>query len=92
MVAVVGLTVQQATRIDQAAHELVYRLTQTAREENTPLRDLLARHDDVLAALGGRSLEQILDPAGYLGASAELTRRVVAESSAVLNLSPVPAG
>jgi adenylosuccinate lyase len=76
----------------QAAHELVYQLIQTAREENTPIRDLLGEHRDVMAALDAQTLDEVLEPAAYLGASAVLTRRVVAESSKVLNQNSVPAG
>jgi adenylosuccinate lyase len=68
----------------QAAHELVYRLTQTASDEGRPIHELLGEDPEVAAALRGRSLDEVLDPAAYLGASAVLTRRVVAESSKVL--------
>jgi adenylosuccinate lyase len=76
----------------QAAHELVYELTQRAHDQHASIRDLLREHPDVLSTLSTRTIDEILQPGAYLGASTILTRRVVAESSKILNRDSPPAG
>jgi adenylosuccinate lyase len=78
----------------QHAHEVVYDLTQRAQQERVPVRALLPTSPDVRSVLGPADIEAIFDPASYLGASAALTMRVVAEArkqQAAAPVSPAPA-
>ncbi|WP_018348301.1 class-II fumarase/aspartase family protein [Longispora albida] len=72
----------------QHAHEYVYDLTQQAADRGIEVRELaaeLTRAADtelgiLLARLSREELDEIFDPATYLGSSSVLTMRVVAEA------------
>jgi adenylosuccinate lyase len=64
----------------QRAHELVYELTQQAQELDVSVRGLIRERGEVTADLSPAALETIFDPSGYLGSSAVLTMRTVAEA------------
>lgn len=64
----------------QRAHEVVYQLSQRTYQEDVTIQQLLRDRPDLLAVLAPETLEDIFDPASYLGASAELTMRAVAEA------------
>jgi adenylosuccinate lyase len=68
----------------QTAHEHVYELSQAARRDGTPLKDLVRQHESG-SLIDEDELARIFDPAQYLGQSATLTRRVVAEARAWLD-------
>jgi len=63
----------------QNAHEVVYRLAQEAYERGVLIRELVDGRGDLVGQLGEQELEAIFDPAEYLGSSALLTTRTVAE-------------
>jgi adenylosuccinate lyase/3-carboxy-cis,cis-muconate cycloisomerase len=69
----------------QNAHHIVYETSQTAREQGIPFRQLLADHAQVRGALTDQELNRVLDPCHYLGAAAELTRRVTARAASPAN-------
>lgn len=71
----------------QAAHEIVYELTQTAYDKKVPLQDLLAERDESLG-LDRETRENAFLPDRYLGASEALTRRVLARARDVLGQAP----
>jgi adenylosuccinate lyase len=60
----------------QTAHEHVYELSQAARRDGIPLRDLVRDHETA-RLLDGDELARIFDPGQYLGQSGALTRQVV---------------
>lgn len=62
----------------QSAHHLVYELSQAAQERRAPLRDLLAASPEVRAHLDQAELDEVLDPARYLGAAGAMVDAVVA--------------
>ncbi|MDH2428036.1 adenylosuccinate lyase family protein [Sphaerisporangium sp. TRM90804] len=63
----------------QTAHEQVYELSQQARSSGAPLEQLV-RENDNIRLLDALELDRIFDPPSYLGKSAALTRRTVAEA------------
>jgi len=64
----------------QRAHEVVYELTQEAYARGRSTRALVADRPDIVEALAPETVDEVFDPASYLGASAELTLRTVAEA------------
>ncbi|MFF2627767.1 adenylosuccinate lyase family protein [Kitasatospora griseola] len=64
----------------QRAHEAVYDLTQQAQQEGRPVRTLLAEHPRISGLFSAAELAEIFNPDGYLGSSATLAARVVAEA------------
>ncbi|GAB2330318.1 adenylosuccinate lyase family protein [Streptomyces griseoincarnatus] len=62
----------------QTAHERVYALSQTAYQERRPMKELLAEEPDLARLLDEKTVEEIFEPAQYLGDSVALTRRGVA--------------
>jgi adenylosuccinate lyase len=64
----------------QTAHERVYELSQRAYEDRRSLRELLDQTPDLAVLLEPDEVARIFDPAQYLGASALLTHRAVAEA------------
>ncbi|MFJ9824234.1 adenylosuccinate lyase family protein [Streptomyces sp. NPDC101160] len=69
----------------QAAHHVVYEISQTAREEGVPFREVLERHPKVVSELADLDLDHVLDPAEHLGASAALTRDVTRKAADYLH-------
>jgi adenylosuccinate lyase len=64
----------------QTAHERVYELSQRAHDSGQSLRQLLDAEPEVGCLLEVEHVDQIFDPSQYLGASAQLTHRAVAEA------------
>ncbi len=65
------------------AHELVYEAAMAAHEGRGRFRDRLLADPRVAAALGGKELDALLDPAGYVGLAGAFVDRVVAEAARV---------
>lgn len=61
----------------QSAHDLVYDCCRRASLEDRQLIELLKENKDISAALTDAELEQLCDPANYLGLSATMTDNVV---------------
>jgi len=61
------------------AHDLVYDLCRRAIAQARPLIDLLAADGEVTRHLDRAALEQLLDPANYLGLAATMVDRVLAK-------------
>ena len=61
----------------QTAHEVVYEIAMAAQEQNRPFRDALLQDQRVSAYLDAAAIEALLDPAAYVGLSAELVDNVV---------------
>ena len=61
-----------------AAHEAVESASQRAIEQGSHLREVLAADPQVGRHLSAADLERLFDPAGYLGSSEALVRRVLA--------------
>jgi adenylosuccinate lyase len=72
----------------QHAHELVYELTQQAYEQTTSVRELIARRPDINILLGESTVAEVFEPVTYLGSSAVLTMRLVAEARKRLGTAP----
>ncbi|MEU1850928.1 adenylosuccinate lyase family protein [Streptomyces sp. NPDC019990] len=68
----------------QRAHEAVYDLTQRAQQEGRPVRTVIQEHPQFRGRFTLAELADIFDPAGYLGSSAVLTARTVAEARKAL--------
>ncbi|MEV6550483.1 adenylosuccinate lyase family protein [Streptomyces sp. NPDC051597] len=62
----------------QTAHEYVYELVQAARDNGTSMREVTGRDGLAGAPLDAAALDEIFDPATYLGQSVALTGRAVA--------------
>jgi len=60
------------------AHDLVYDLCREAIRTNRPLIDLLAAHPEISRHLDRPALQQLCDPANYLGQSGVMVDRVLA--------------
>ena len=60
------------------AHDLVYDLCRDALGQRRPLIDLLAEHPEIHRHLDRAALEQLCDPANYLGQSGLMVDRVLA--------------
>ncbi|TDV72719.1 3-carboxy-cis,cis-muconate cycloisomerase [Pseudomonas sp. LP_7_YM] len=65
-----------------AAHHLVEQSCRRAVEQGSHLRDVLGANPDVRAHLSAQALDNLLDPAHYLGQSARWVERAVAEHQA----------
>jgi 3-carboxy-cis,cis-muconate cycloisomerase len=61
----------------QRAHDLVYDICRVAANENKPLVDLLAQDKDIAKHVSRAELEQMCDPANYLGLAGEMVDRVL---------------
>ncbi|MCT2590981.1 adenylosuccinate lyase family protein [Streptomyces sp. N2-109] len=72
----------------QSAHEYVYEIAQAARQHGGSLRDMAVRDGLAGAPLGEREVDEIFDPAGYLGQSRALTLRAVGRARAWLAAHP----
>jgi adenylosuccinate lyase len=64
----------------QNAHEHVYELCQQAYEQRRPMRELLGERPDLVAHLDPALLDEIFEPARYLGESRAITERGVAKA------------
>lgn len=62
----------------QRAHDLVYDICRDAARTGKPLIDLLAAEAEISRHVGRAELEQMVDPANYLGLSGEMVDRVLA--------------
>jgi 3-carboxy-cis,cis-muconate cycloisomerase len=62
----------------QRAHDLVYDICRVAATENKPLVDLLAQDKEISRHVSRKELEQMCDPANYLGLAGEMVDRVLA--------------
>jgi adenylosuccinate lyase len=75
------LMLELGTRVGkQDAHEIVYELTQQATEQSVPIRELAAERQEIAENLTATAQEAIFEPASYLGASSNLTMKVVTEA------------
>lgn len=61
----------------QSAHAHVYELSQAARSQGRPLREVLSESPVVMGALTDCDLDELFDPGRYLGSSAELLEGAV---------------
>ncbi len=64
----------------QRAHEIVYDVTQRSIQDGVDLHDVIEHTAEIKDKLGHEELESVFDPGSYLGSSAELTTRAVAEA------------
>jgi 3-carboxy-cis,cis-muconate cycloisomerase len=62
----------------QRAHDLVYDICREAATTGKPLVDLLAADKEISKHVGRKELEQMCDPANYLGLAGEMVDRVLA--------------
>src|SRR5258705_2757902 len=62
----------------QRAHDLVYDICREAATSGKPLVDLLAADKEISKHVGRKELEQMCDPANYLGHAGEMVDRVLA--------------
>ena len=60
------------------AHDLVHDLCRQAIKEDRPLIDLLEAHPEIAKHMGRPELEQLCDPANYLGQAGAMVDRVLA--------------
>jgi 3-carboxy-cis,cis-muconate cycloisomerase len=60
----------------QHAHEIVYEVAQKAAVTGAPFLDLLCQDPAVVAAFTRAEVEELLDPAQYLGQSVDIARDV----------------
>ena len=66
----------------QRAHDLVYDICREAATSGKPLVDLLAADKEISKHVGRKELEQMCDPANYLGLAGEMVDRVLAIEAA----------
>lgn len=64
----------------QTAHHVVYELSMKAVEENKPFKDVLLADPRVSGVLDAAALEELLDPAAYLGSAPQIVDRVLARA------------
>lgn len=64
----------------QDAHELVYELTQRARDRGVPVRELAAEDAAITERFSAQEQDEIFEATRYLGESPELTHQMVAEA------------
>jgi len=64
----------------QTAHHVVYELSMKAVEEGRPFKDVLLEDRRVAEALDAQTLEELLDPAAYLGSAPRIVDRVLARA------------
>lgn len=61
----------------QVAHDLVYEACREALSSDVPLLDALIKDPRVSDVLSNDELEKLVDPANYVGAAPEMTRRLL---------------
>jgi 3-carboxy-cis,cis-muconate cycloisomerase len=66
-----------------AAHHLIEQCCRSAVEQGSHLRQVLGQHPQVSAELSTAELDQLLDPANYLGQAGRWVERAVAEHEAL---------
>ena len=66
-----------------AAHHLIEQCCRSAVEQDSHLRQVLGQHPQVSAELSTAELDQLLDPANYLGQAGRWVERAVAEHEAL---------
>jgi 3-carboxy-cis,cis-muconate cycloisomerase len=66
----------------ERAHDLIYAAVRTAIGQQRPVLDVLSQEAEVTAHLDRSALARLLDPRHYLGLSASMVDRVLAQSSA----------
>jgi adenylosuccinate lyase len=64
----------------QTAHEVVYQIAMRAQEEDRPFREALLADEQITAHLSRDALEQLLDPAQYIGLAPQIVDAVVGET------------
>lgn len=64
----------------QYAHDLVYTACRTALNENRPFAEVLKSNREISTHLDAEQIDQLLDPANYLGSAQEMVRRLLAQS------------
>ena len=62
----------------QHAHDLVYDLCQKSAQTGTPLIEFLAENTEITRHLNRAALEELVNPANYLGLSGEMVDRLLA--------------
>lgn len=62
----------------QRAHDLVYDICRKVALTGTPLAELLAQDPEISRHLDRKQIDEMCDPAGYLGLSGEMVDRVLA--------------
>jgi 3-carboxy-cis,cis-muconate cycloisomerase len=60
------------------AHDVVYDICREVVETGRPLIDLLEEHDEIRKHADRKKLEELMDPANYLGVAGEMVDRVLA--------------
>jgi adenylosuccinate lyase len=68
----------------QSAHEIVYGLSQRARDTGMSLRELLDRESGASLGLDSEAIAAILRPESYVGTSPDLVRRLTARARLLL--------
>lgn len=63
----------------QTAHEVVYEVAMRANEEGVPFREALQADPRVSKHLDASAIEELLDPAGYVGLAGEIVDNVLAD-------------
>jgi 3-carboxy-cis,cis-muconate cycloisomerase len=66
----------------QRAHDLVYDICRKVATTGTPLSDLLAQDAEISRCLSRAEIDNMCDPAKYLGLSGEMVDRVLAREAA----------
>ena len=61
----------------QTAHEVIYEVAMKSQEEDIPFRAALQADERVSAHLDAAAIEELLDPAGYIGLAPEIVDGVV---------------
>lgn len=64
----------------QTAHHIIYELSMKAVEENRAFKDVLLEDKRVAEALDEKTLDELLDPAAYLGSAPQIVDRVLARA------------
>lgn len=63
----------------QAAHDIVYECCRSALSDGTAFLDALAADTRITAVMDRDALAKLVDPANYLGAAPEMTRRLLSQ-------------
>lgn len=66
-----------APHLGDRAHDLIAEISRRTIEEKKPFLDLLAANDEVTKHLARATLEKLVDPANYLGLSAQMVDQVL---------------
>ncbi len=81
-----GLIVAEAVMMGLAphlgrthAHDVVYECCRDSLEKGTPFVDALAAHSEISGAMKRKEIENLADPANYLGSAPQMVDRYLAE-------------